>query len=199
MTFFLSLLESFPCGLLVHKGNQDKIRLQREYMSNICQIKFALQTSGDKKKTLFYPFWTAWLIISNLQLQEISLIRYICCRKDATNQKEDTHYWAIPLKLDHFTDYDMTQTQLQTDKVQVLAWPDADACGRASRRSLHFYPSELVKTTSSLYYWGLQLHPPYMDEVRVAVVVSLRCTVLWWGFRVIVRHGVWRNVRLYDY
>lgn len=145
MTFFLSLLESFPCGLLVHKGNQDKIRLQREHMSNICQIKFALQTSGDKKKTLFYPFWTAWLIISNLQLQEISLIRYICCRKDATNQIEDTHYWAIPLKLDHFTDYDMTQMQLQTDEVQVLAWPDADACGRASRRSLHFYPSELVK------------------------------------------------------
>lgn len=66
-----------------------------------------------------------------------------------------------------------------TDDVQVLAWPDAGACSRASQRSLRFYPSEPVKPTQSLQQRSFQLHPPYMDKVRVAVVVSLRCVALW--------------------
>lgn len=53
--------------------------------------------------------------------------------------------------LDHFTDFEMAEMQQhkqsQMDEVLVLAWPDAEACGGASRRFLHFYPSELVKTT----------------------------------------------------
>lgn len=53
--------------------------------------------------------------------------------------------------LDHCTDVEMAQMQLhkqsRMDEVQVLAWPDAKPCGRASQRFLHFYPSELAKTT----------------------------------------------------
>lgn len=99
-------------------------------------------------------------------------IKKHCCREDAQIKTDNTEklpdkevrfcLFSQPFsllsseggkktELDHFTDLDMAQMQLhkqsQTDEAQVLNWPDAGACGRASRRFLHFYPSELVKTT----------------------------------------------------
>lgn len=52
-------------------------------------------------------------------------------------------------EVDHFTGFEMAQMQLhkQSQTVQMLVWPGAEACGGASLRFLRFYPSELVKTT----------------------------------------------------